>query len=208
VSVLILTSVSSGIAEIAAATVPNKTEYALRHGYSLLVENKPYDEAISRMGRLCGYLDSFDIVWALDADAIITDMRQPLHELPCLGPHVTVCEEGIVEWNRINCGSVVTRNTEESRALWQRVEDSQDIWRTLNCGWQTWLGNSRFTPVDLVTVAPLRAFNSCVWNRPANARDEIGGHWQPGDFVYHPCGVYPHDERLRWIQKTLPCVTR
>ncbi len=207
-NVAIVTSVSGNIADMAALTVPNKLEYCLRHGYTLIADNMPYQVAVSRTDLLCHYLNRFDLVWALDADAIVTNMAVSVHEMECLGPHVTVCEEGIVAWNRINCGSVIWRNTTESRGVLNRIAASRPEWESMPCQWQTWMGLLSQARPDIVTVAPLRAFNSCVWNRPANARDEIGGHWEPGDFVYHPCGVFPHAEKLRWIEHALNLVQR
>jgi hypothetical protein len=207
-NVALVTSVSSNVAELAALTVPNKLEYCLRHGYTLVCDNQPYEQAVANTHLICEYLDRFDLVWCLDCDAIVTDMRLPIHELPCIGPHATVCEEGIVEWNRLNCGSVVWRNTAQSRVLLRTIAESQDHWSAMPCGWQTWLADIATDRPDVVTVAPLRAFNSCVWNRPANERDEVGGYWQRGDFVYHPCGVYPMDERMRWIAKAFDEVVR
>lgn len=207
-NVAIITSVSDAIRDVATLTTPNKLEYCLRHGYSLLLDNQPYDDAIRNTHLHIHQLDRFGLIWLLDADTVITDMRQRIEDLPCLGPHWTSCEEGIVDWNRINCGSNVIRNTPEARSLLQYLHAHEADWKPLSCGWQTMLGGSRFNPPDLVTVAPLRAFNSCVWNRPGNQRDEIGGNWQPGDFVYHACGVYPTEERLRWLTAALEQVTR
>ena len=207
-NVAVLTSVSQNIAGLATLTVPNKLEYCLRHGYTLIVDNQPYEEAVRNTHRLCDYLDAFDLVWTLDCDAIVTNMAQRIEEVPSLGPHITVCEEGIVEWNSINCGSMVWRNTRESRAVLHAIAQRVDEWQTLPCQWQTWLQLVSIKPADALTVAPLRSFNSCVWNRPANARDEIGGHWQPGDLVYHPCGVFPAKERMRWIAQALAEVVR
>lgn len=203
-----VTSVSANVAELAALTVPNKLEYCLRHGYSLICDNQPYHEAIYTTHYLCDYLDRFDLVWTLDSDAIVTDMTQRIEDVPFLGPHVTVCEEGIVEWNRINCGSMVWRNTPQSRGLLHAIAGNADQWRELPCIWQTWLQQIKTEPENLITVAPIGAFNSCVWNRPANARDEIGGHWSPGDFVYHACGVFPASERIAWLRRALEHVQR
>ena len=201
--VAVFTSVSANIAELAALTTPNKLEYCLRHGYSLVVENAPYDDAVANADRVCHYLDRFDLVWTLDADAVITNMTVPIHELACLGPHVTVCEERIVDWNRINCGSMVWRDTPYTRWLLREITRRRDEWETLPCQWQTWLVDSAVDLTDWLTIAPANAFNSCVWNRPANAREEIGGYWQPGDLVYHPCGVFPAAARLLWIRDAL-----
>lgn len=205
-NVAIVTSVSPVVADIAVITVPNKLRYCIRHGYSLVVDNQPYEEAVRNTHFICSYLDRFDLVWLMDADTLITDMRQRIETLPCIGPHWTVCEEGIVEWNRINCGSIVIRNTHESRVLLKHIHDSEPKWKSMPCLWQTYLGVAAMNPPDLLTVAPLRSFNSCVWNRPANTKDEIGGHWQPGDFVYHTCGVYPLSERASWLTRACESV--
>lgn len=202
-NVAVFTSVSANIAELAAITTPNKLEYCLRHGYSLVVENAPYDDAVANADRLCHYLDRFDLVWTLDADAVITNMTVPIHELPCLGEHATVCEERIVEWNRINCGSMVWRDTPPTRWLLREITRRRDEWASLPCQSQTWLDAVSEKLGDWLTIAPANAFNSCVWNRPANARDEVGGYWSPGDLVYHPCGVFPAAERLRWIRDAI-----
>ena len=179
----------------------------MRHGYSLIVDNMPYDQAVRSTDTIARYLDTFEAVWTLDADTLITDMRTPIHALDCLGPHATVCEEGVVEWNRINCGSVFWRNTPQTKHLLRLIAASPEKWTSLACGWQTWL--HRFIGSDdILRVAPLRAFNSCVWNRPANASDDPGGHWQLGDLVYHPCGVFPLEERVKWLTQTLPKVLR
>jgi hypothetical protein len=207
--VAVMTSVSENIAELAALTMPNKLEYCLRHGYSLVVDNRPYEEAVKALCQtLLSLLADYDMVWALDADAVVTNMTVPIHMLECIGPSMTVCEEGIVEWNRINCGSVVLKSGVLSRYLLEQLREAEAEWLGMPGQQQTWLHKNLARLGDAVTVAPLRAFNSCVWNRPANARDEIGGHWQPGDFVYHPCGVFPMSERLRWIGEALKQVVR
>jgi hypothetical protein len=203
-SVALLTSVSANIADFAAVTVPNKLEYCLRHGYSLIVDNEKYETAVARTDRLCDYLDRFDVLWTLDADAVITHMATPIESLPCLGPHVTVCEEGIVDWNKLNCGSMVWRNTFNTRWLAQTIRTLKDLWKPMSCGWQTWLAHVQPKFGDIVTVAPLRSFNSCEWTNPGGGPGKPGSHWQPGDLVFHPCGVFPREsklERVRWAMQ-------
>lgn len=192
----LLTSVSGNIAEMAALTLPNKLAYCLRHGYSLIADNRPYEEACRSMSTLCDYLDAFDLVWTLDCDAVITNMSAAVHELPCIGPNVTVCEEGIVSWNRVNCGSMVWRNTPATRALLHAIDAAEPEWRGMQCIWQTWIAQPHVMRTFCVAVAPLRSFNSCEWNKPGGGPGEPGTHWRPGDFVYHPCGVFPMSERL------------
>jgi len=203
VKVAIVVSVSDGIADIARLTMPNKLEYALRHGYSLFADNQPYAEAIRNTTVVCWYLDRFDLVWTLDADAVITNMGTRVETLDCLGPHATVCEEDIVSWNRLNCGSVIWRDTRETRQLLRNIQAAEHEWHAMPCGWQTWLAQERIILGGALSVAPCRSFNSCAWNKPAGSDGEPGSHWQPGDFVFHPCGVFPMDERARLLASVL-----
>jgi len=204
VRVAVVTSVSANIAELAALTVPNKLEYCLRQGYSLIVDNRPYDEAVkTHSDVMLSILADYDLVWALDADAVITNMTVPIHTLECLGPAMTVCEEGIVKWNLINCGSVVWRSGCRARYLLERLREAEPEWWGMPCQQQTWLGGLAGRAGDLITVAPLRSFNSCAWNLPGGSIGEPGCHWEGGDLVYHPCGVYPAEERIRTVRHAL-----
>ena len=202
--VALFTSVSANIAELAAVTVPNKFEYCLRHDYSLVVDSRPYSEAVRDIrGVLAPLLEVYDLVWTLDCDAVITDMTRLVHTLPCLGPGVTVCEEGIVNWNRLNCGSMVWRAGARSRYILDRIEESAAEWVAAPCVWQTWLGQHAESLADAMTVAPLRSFNSCAWNHPGGVTGNPGSHWEHGDLVFHPCGVFPPAQRLEIVRSVL-----
>ena len=200
-NVCIYTSISPGCADFAAATTPSKLRYCLRHGYSLVLRNRPYHEAVlESLNDVLRLLDQFDMVWTLDADCLVTG-TQPIHEMFWLGQCVTVCKESIVDWNRLNCGSMVWRPAINTRCLLVEMARLEDTWRRLPCGWQTWLGNMADVLGDTLTVLPPRAFNSVAWNHSGG-----GSHWQPGDLVYHPCGIVPHSLRaaaLREIAATL-----
>lgn len=199
--VALVTSISPGCAAFAKATTPSKLAYCLRHGYSLVLINRPYDEAQAEGWHdLLSLLEEYDIVWILDADCLITG-TQPIHELPELGPHLTVCEEQIVDWNRLNCGSMIWQSTDRVRQFIREIIAAEPHWRTLRCQLQTWLGDRAHLLADTIRVARQRAFNSVVWNHSGG-----GSHWQPGDLVYHPCGVVPHElraEALRDLAATL-----
>lgn len=202
-NVALVTSVSSRIASYASLTTPNKSEYCLRHGYSLIVDNASYEDSMPKVAWLISLFERYELLWVLDADAVITNMTIPIHTLDCLGPHVTACEEGIVSWNKVNCGSIVWRNTPECRAVLEEITAKPEQWRGLPCGWQSWL-----TSRPELTVAPLRAFNSCEWTHPGGSSGDAGSHWHPGDLVYHPCGVYPQEVRTEAVRKSLEMVQR
>lgn len=202
-NVAIVTSVSGRIAAYASLTTPNKAEYCLRHGYSLVVDNASYEDSMPKVAWLISLFERYELLWVLDADAVVTNMTIPIHTLDCLGPHVTACEEGIVPWNRVNCGSIVWRNTPECWAVLEEISLKPERWRGLPCGWQTWIASR-----PELTVAPLRAFNSCEWTHPGGSAGVPGTHWHPGDLVYHPCGVYPQEVRTEAVRKAIEMVQR
>ena len=207
--IAIFTNVSKEIEDMSSLTMPNKLEYCLRHNYSLIMNDQPYDDIMVKMNTLIPLLGNYDILWYLDADTIITDMTKKIEDLDCLGPHITVCEEGIVPWNHINCGSIIFRYTNNSKAILQGITDNEKDWKPLICQWQTWLYAIKDSIEDTVTIAPLRSFNSCVWNKPGNGPGLPGSHWKDGDFVCHPCGMFPYSPlRVDYIKETLNKVIR
>lgn len=207
--IAIFVNTSSEIYSMSAITMPNKLEYCLRHNYSLLINNQAYDDIMVNMRSLIPLIHNYDLLWYLDADTIITDMTQKIEQLDCLGPHITVCEEGIVSWNKINCGSIVFKNTDKSKAILQAITEYEKEWKSLVCQWQTWLYGIKDSIGDTLTIAPLRSFNSCVWNKPGNGPGLPGSHWQEGDFICHPCGIFPYDPvRINYITSILNKVRR
>lgn len=200
--VAIYTSISDGCAAFAKATTPSKVAYCLRHGYSLVLINRPYAEAVAEGFRDVWRLldEDYDLVWCLDADCLITGIV-PIHKLPELGHHATVCEEQIVDWNLLNCGSIVWRNTDQTRIVLGEILAAEPQWRSMRCQAQTWLAENAPLFGDSVRIARQRSFNSVAWNHSGG-----GCHWQPGDLVYHPCGIVPHSlraEALRELAATL-----
>jgi hypothetical protein len=208
VRVAVVTSISQNIAGMVSLTLANRMEYCLRHGYSLICDYKELADAYAGVATLVPFLDVYDIIWTLDADAVITDMSKRIEELECLGPHVTVCEEGIVSWNRLNCGSIVWKSTPESKRLLQEITAERSQWQHLPCVWQTWLAGRVCELGPVLAVAPLRSFNSCAWNRPGGGDGPPGSNWHPGDFVHHACGVFPYEEKLRHVANALLEVQR
>jgi hypothetical protein len=203
--IAMITSVSSNIAELATLTMPNKLEYCLKHDYTLIIQNQKYEDAVDRTHALIHLFDEYDLVWALDADAIITNMNVPIHTLECLGNNITVCEEGMVYWNRINCGSIVMKNTLETKTLLQLISVTKDQWKPLPASWQSWLGINAEIFSNMLTIAPIGSFNSIEWNLPASSAiwGPPGNHWKSGHLVYHPCSIYPKEERLNYIKDAL-----
>lgn len=198
----LVTSVSSST-PWAAVTLPNRVEYCLRHGYTLHVANESYEHAVAHgHSLLLDLLARHDLVWALDADCLITDMRQRIEDVPDLGRHVTVCAEGITPETKINGGSVVWRDTDLAFALLMASEKCVPTWRQCRYGWQTWIGERLDELAHVVTVLPPTAFNAVEWSWGGG-----GSYWRPGDFVFHPCGL-PHGERSARLREMLSEVIR
>lgn len=203
--VLLLTSISNNISEIISITAPNKLEYCLKHGYSFMLDNQPYKDAVERTYAIIPLFEEYDLIWMIDADTVITNMNIPIHTLECLGENITVCEENMVYWNRINCGSMVLKNTEKTKWLLQAISDHKRNWESLVCQWQTWLANISDNIKDVLTIAPPNSFNSIEWNLPASsaAWGPPGNNWKSGDLLYHPCSVFPREERIKYLKNAL-----
>lgn len=192
--IAILTNTSDEIKHTSKLTVSNKYEYCERHNYALIVNNEPYDSAnMDVMRKKASLLNIYDMVWALDSDALITNMTIRVEELSCLGPHMTVCPEGITKWSLLNCGSTIWKKTDKTFALLKKLHECIPEWKAMPCGWQSWLQVYQDHIGDAVTIAPLRSFNSCVWNMPGGGIGTPGSNWQHGDFVCHANGIFPYE---------------
>lgn len=192
IKIAVVTSVSGNIRPMSRLTMPNKLEYCLRHDYSLIILNCHYQEAAARMDMLIPLFGIYDMLWTLDCDAVITNSSVRLEDLTCLGDHATVCLE--FPWSNkiVNCGSMIWKNTEETKQLLVEIKEARPVWRNMRTGWQEWLTSSYVG--RSLEIAPLRSFNSCHHGR--------GNKWRPGDFVYHPCGL-PQEQKRKLITEVL-----
>lgn len=192
----------------AAATVPNSAEYCLRHGYSLLVRNIGYTVALAESQRdIVSLLSAYHLVFALDADCLITNHTTRIESVPFLGEGVTVCEEGMwwLPQNRINCGAMVYRATHHAINFLLAVQRAEPEWRDKKrfpYATQSWIAANAESFGDSLTIAPPRTFNSVSWQWHGG-----GTTWEPGDLVFHPC-CHPHEKRLEILQDKLAEVIR
>ena len=183
-----------------AVTTPNHAEWCERHAATFVARCLPYHEAVADFDFLEDLLRHFDYVWCLDSDAVITNMHTTLDSLE-LDPGLNVCQEGLHEQCPINCGSTIWGSDWRSRELLALLTKHEPEWRKCTWIWQQWIAERlEVCPVKgLVRVHPARAFNSCHHGDRCL--------WQPGDFVYHPCGV-PSAQRVSMIHERLKDVHR
>jgi len=194
-SVAILTSVSDGTpwAEI---VMPGRLRYCIRHGYAMVCLACDYYAAhIECLLQVRHLLQRFDLVWSLGSDCLITNHTLRIEELACLGPHMSICEEGIGTHALVNGDSVVWRATGESIALLDEMIAAEPEWRQMTFSQQQWLMVHRERLGNRMTIMPRTACNSVH-------HGEIC-HWQHGHFVYHPCGAEPKSrcEALRFVSQ-------
>lgn len=197
-NICVLGSASEGT-PWADITLPNRAEYCRRHGYTMSVIHAPPGPAVIEcLRQLRALLEVFDLVWTLGIDCLITDMTQRIECVKDLGDHVTVCEEGLGAHAMLNNDSMVWRATDESRGLASEMIAAEPEWRTMDFVTQDWLmfNSGR---LDCLEILPLRTLQSVHYQDTC--------HWQPGDFVYHPCGA-PRDERCEMLRQKLSEVRR
>jgi hypothetical protein len=139
------------------------------------------EEAVRGVGRLPWLLEKYSLVWCLDVDCLITDLRQRIEDVPGLGPHASICEEGVFDAVPLNGGSVVWKSTDGTRSLVDEIVSAEPEWRGFSHNIQQWLAMHLDRLKDRLTVCHKRAFNG-VHHHGMKV-------WEPGDFVYHPCGM-------------------
>lgn len=180
-------------------TISNHLEYCIRHNYTMVLSCEPYEQALNEFGKLNYLLDQYDLVWTLDADCLITDLTKRIEEIPELGPHVSICKEGLGPHSLVNGGSMVWKSTKQSHELIDEIVASKPEWESLTFNIQDWLMKHRVRLSDRLTICPERTINSsdspyiCLW--------------EPGDFVYHPCGL-PTETRCKILEIMIEQVIR
>jgi hypothetical protein len=190
-NVAILTTVSSGT-PWASIVMPGRLEYCIRHGYAMVCLSCDYHAAHTEgTEAVLHLLKRYDLVWALGADCLITNHTLRIEDVAQLGPHMSICEEGLGDHALVNGDSIVWRSTPGSVSLLDEILVAEPEWRRMTFTIQDWLMAHRERLADRMTILPKRTCNSVHYG-------EVN-HWHPGDFVYHPCGAAV-EERIAALQ--------
>ena len=162
-------------------TIQNKAEYCRKHGHTLIARNLSYANAAKDFDFLIRLFNSFEIIWTLDADAIITNFDKKIKDID-LSSGMNICEEGIRPECRLNCGSIIWKGF-EAVSMIGLIENRKDEWQNDPFIWQSFINKISDNPIvsPLLKIHPVGEFNSCHHGWKNN--------WRPGDFVYHPCGA-------------------
>ena len=169
---------------IAQVVLPNRRDYAKRHGYPLVESH--YPGSWGKLDAMLEQWDRFEWLFWLDADACITDLHRSLGSLLDTQADVVVtCDR-----NGISCGSMLIRTAPTVREIFEDIRHRRadfdwpnNLWEQNGLMWGLWKIKDR------VRILPQSAMNSY-----AELDCAPGSHtWQPGDFVLHCAGLGDKD---------------
>jgi hypothetical protein len=183
----------------ASIVMPSRLDYGIRHNATIIAMPGKYPQcAVECLSLARALLESFDIVWTLGADCLITNHTIHIADVPGLGPHMTICEELLGPHTTVNADSIVWMATEQTKRLLDYLVKHFDEWLDAPFMLQCWLRDNKHWLGDVVTVAHARAFNSVDCGQC---------FWEPGDLVYHPCGA-PTQQRCEALLNRLQDIVR
>lgn len=176
--ILIYTSHSHNCGNVSLMSAPNHNIYAFMHGYDLMREFCSYEELQTKMPKIEKLLDWYDAIFMLDADTLFTNFSKKLEDICDMGEDVILCREELNDETYINCGVVMLKSTEKTKAFCREIHAEKPNWERLPQVWQSYI-NNKFDRLP-ITVMPGRAFNSMI--HPTRS------YWEEGDFIVHFCG--------------------
>jgi glycosyltransferase involved in cell wall biosynthesis len=194
-------------AGIAAISNDNKSRYAARYGYALVVCGNLAPERNIAWSKIRGVQallgQGFDWVFVMDADVIITNPAIRLEALidDVFDLIITRDENGF------NAGNFFVRNGPETREFFGRVWETREFEADCPAILESQEAIARalqYRPPSFVKIAAQRQFNA-YWA----ARE---GNWEPGDFLIHFAGMggeradlrlklmHEYAERVDWAE--------
>lgn len=165
--------------ELAMLTLPNKQQYAGRHGYEVVLDKIEWEafklEGLRRIRKL---LDTADYVLAVGSDVLFMNHRMTIESM-ATDDRAVLSKETISHWP-INNDVMLWQNNDKCRKLLDRLIADAPIWLQCTWLWQAYLW-------DLIQTEPEIA--ACV--RIAEPREvqsvhqQGAGKWQLGDRIIH-----------------------
>jgi hypothetical protein len=196
--VVIYSGYSDNNAELAMTTLPNKQQYAARHGYEVVLEKMdwlPFRlEGLKSIRRL---LDTSDMVLAVGSDVLFMHHRMTIESL-AVDDRAVCSKEGISYWP-INNDVFLWQNNAKCRKLLDRIIDDAPIWLEYRWLWQAHLWDLIQLEPDMaacVRVAEPREVQSTAHGRDSNC-------YQLGDRILHILDM-TNDEKVKVAKSYLP----
>jgi hypothetical protein len=188
--VALVTFNSNDYQELAAITLPGKTQYCQRHGYDLIsgihpgpIERMGWD----RVGVVQQHLPNYDVVMWIDCDAIITNLTKPVTDVLKNGDQFVLT----ADLYGINTGTFIAVRTPMTiQFLFSVLHAGPQLVAHHHWGEQEAIIRLLSGPPfdNFATVLPQNAMNSYI-NAEMGRPDWFMGNYQPGDWIVHLAGV-------------------
>lgn len=215
--IVLATCHTQNYAELSAATWDgNKVKYADKHGYSYVAKTddwyfEPRLMGWERMQFILDLLNEYSDIewlWWTGTDSMITNLNTTVEEkIAEAGDHDILVSGDFNEI--INNDSMLIRNTERSRAYFQKLMDNMPKFINHRYSEQGFMIDTYAEHQDLIKLMPQRFMNSyeykcykvAPWNYQGH-QDVAGndGQWAVGDWLVHWPGTQLH-ERLQLIKE-------
>ncbi len=193
----VLTSYNAAFGSISTLTDPIKKAYCERHGYDYICRqiDSEHHPVWLRIHLILELFDSYDWIMWMDADAFITNPEIKLESL--------VDDSDLIithDFNGLNAGVFLTRNTEWSRSFFRKVlefENKHPGYGGDQIAMNRTLYVDRWEDTGVVRYPIQSTFNSYRYDL-YNLKFE-NGQYRPGDFVLHLPGL-PNEQRIEIIE--------
>lgn len=182
--VLCCTMFSPSHQALADLMVPNLVEYCQRHGYFyhiIEIENDKWEYKKHETFDLM--LMVFDVIWYRDVDSVITNMTIPITDfIDDYYPFYLT-----KDFNELNGGSVIIKNTEAGRAFNDMVLQNRDMFQNEQNFYNSM--PMLMMGIDIMKPIPHPSINSYKYELYPECKDYVGredlGDWKEGNFVLH-----------------------
>lgn len=180
--------------DMADICVPNLRKYCLKHGYDLheiLIENdkyfyeKHYDFHVL-------FERGYDLIYYCDVDSLLTNHSIRIEDLIDEEHDIFITKD----FNELNGGSVVWKNSEWGRKINLHIIAEKDKWgneqNVINHYWDKpeWGGKVKVLPQNKMNSYDYSLYFEC---KEYQGRHDLGD-WKERDFLIHFPGLSPTDK--------------
>jgi hypothetical protein len=179
--------------DVANIVLPNISEYAHRHGYSIdaqcLSENYPSDFGFNKLKLIA---DKFqraecDAIWSLDLDVAVTNHKRKIEDYIKTASDFYITKD----YNGINAGSFIVLNSYWSETFIEYCL-AQQRKVGMHCEQNAIEEYIKNYPKDRkIAILPHPTINSFLYENYPDIpmQEHEAGQWQAGDFLLHLPGV-------------------
>lgn len=183
---------------IAAVTTPNFREYCRCHGYEyseLILDGGGNEYAYKKHECLTELMQGdFDLIWYLDCDAIITDIRIPITDFLDDDYSVFITQD-VTE---INGGSIIIKNNDWGKFfnnyILMRRKEYENEQNVINAMYRMF-----YEHIKILPHPSINSYDYTLYPELPHIRQIEQGHWKPGCFVLHTPGA-AFEKRLETLK--------